>query len=329
VRAAALALVTSTFLLLAAGTAAAGTVGIDGDTLHYEAAPGEFNELYLLLQGGEFTVQDGTSGTRDTLFVHARPPCRRDNTPQPSPGLMDAYCPPAGVTRIAVELGDGNDSASIGGMGSTDYPVTADGGEGADRIASGPQADDVHGGPGNDTLTGNEGRDVLSGDEGDDAINAADALPDRVFCGPGVDSVTADFVDTVADDCELINIGPGQPQQVIMNEPAPPSVGTLLARGLRARLTCAAACAARTDLLLPARAKASSSLVRAAGSRLLATGRAHRGAAGRLTVVARLRPGAARRLRRLHPVRLTLRTTVEHGASTTVLQRSLRVRRGP
>jgi hypothetical protein len=135
-----------------------------------------------------------------------------------------------------------------------------------------------------------------------------------VFCGPGYDSVSADLIDTVALDCELINIGP-QPQQVIMNAP-PPSVDTLLAkRGLRARLTCAAACAARADLLLPARA------------RLLATGRAQRGSAGSLTVVTRLRRGAGRTLRRLHPARLTLRTTVVHGASTTVLQRSLRLRR--
>src|SRR3954452_12233222 len=164
-RLALLALFTSTALLVAGGTATAGTVGIDDDTLHYVAAPGEFNELFIALQGGEFTIQDGTVGNRDTLPVTARPPCRHDETPQPSPGLMDAYCPPAGVERIAVELGDGNDYAGIGGISSTDYPVTADGGEGADRIWSGPQSDDVHGGPGNDTLTGNQGRDVLSGND--------------------------------------------------------------------------------------------------------------------------------------------------------------------
>lgn len=311
-----LALVTSTALLLVTGTAAAGTVGIDGDAVHYEAAPGEFNELYIALQGGEFTIQDGTGGTRDTLPVTARPPCRHDATPQPSPGLMDAYCPPQGVERIAIELGDGNDFGEVGGMASTDYPATVDGGPGADRIWAGPQADDVHGGPGNDTLTGNAGRDVLAGDDGDDAIDAADALPDRVSCGPGYDSVSADVVDAVADDCELINIGPGQPQQVIMNGPAPPLLDTLLAkRSLRAHVTCGAACAVRADLLLPA------------SSRLLATGSARRASAGKLTVVTRLHRAAARRLRSLHPSRLRLRATVVHGASTTVLQRFVRVRR--
>src|SRR5438552_19037267 len=102
-RARAVAMATSTALLLATGTAAAGTVGIAGDTLRYDAKPGEFNELNVMLQGGEFTIQDGTSGTRDTLFVTARPPCRHDDTPQPSPGLMDAYCPPQGVERIAID----------------------------------------------------------------------------------------------------------------------------------------------------------------------------------------------------------------------------------
>jgi hypothetical protein len=311
-RAHGLALVTLVALFAATGTATAGTVGIDGDTLHYEASAGEFNELNVMLQGGQFTIQDGTGGTRDTLPVTARPPCRHDDTAGPYPGLIDAYCPPTGVERIAIELGDGNDYAGIGAMGATDYPSTIDGGGGADRVFAGPQADDVHGGPGADTLIGNKGRDTLSGDDGDDSIDAADTLPDHVSCGPGYDSVNADLIDTVSEDCELINIGP-QPQQVIVNVPSPPTLGTLLAqRGLRARLTCAAACAARAELMLH--------------SRLVASGHGKRGSAGRLTIVTRLRSGAARTLKRVHPKRLMLRTTVENGASTTVLQRSVRVR---
>jgi hypothetical protein len=326
-RAVTLALAVSAALLLVTGTAFAGTVGIDDHTLYYKAAPGEFNELNVMLQSGEFTIQDGTGGTRDTLPVTAKPPCRHDDTPQPSPGLMDAYCPPAGVERIAVELGDGNDYAGIGAMAATDYPSTIDGGEGADQIFAGPQGDDVHGGPGNDTITGNAGRDVLSGDDGDDAINAADNLPDRVSCGPGYDSVNADFIDTVSEDCELINIG-AQPQQVIMNGPPAPSLGTLVDHGLGAHLVCAAACEARADLLLPAGATKASAAVRAAASsRLLATGHGHRGSAGKLTVVTRLRHGAASKLRRLHPKRLMLRATVTNGGATTVLQRSVRMRK--
>ena len=201
-------LVALTASLLAAGTAVAGTVGIDGDTLRYDAAPGEFNQLAIMLQSGRFTIQDGYSQTRDTLFVTALAPCVRDTTPQPDPGMTDAYCPPDGVTRIAVALGDQSDEASIGGITATDYPAAIDGGDGADRIFGGPQADVVHGGAGSDTLTGGGGRDVLSGDDGDDSINAADGLPDQITCGPGFDAVTADPLDTVADDCEVLN---GQP----------------------------------------------------------------------------------------------------------------------
>jgi hypothetical protein len=309
--------------LLSAATANAGTVGIDGDALHYEAAPGEFNELYITLQSSRFTIQDGTGGTRDTLFVTARPPCERDATPQPSVGLIDAYCPPAGVARIAVALGDGNDYVSIGTMGATDFPATIDGGDGADRLWAGPQADDVSGGPGSDTLTGNGGRDTLRGGAGDDVIETADGLPDWVACGTGIDTVTADLIDTVADDCEQVNIGAGQPQLVILREPPPYSLGALRTQGLPAKLTCPAACDVRADLLLPVRAP---DAAHAAASRVVATGHSKRRSAGRLTVVARLKRGAAGRLRRVRPRQLTLRTTVKVGPSTTVLQRYVRLR---
>ena len=218
----ALVLVALTASLLAADTAVAGTVGIEGDTLHYVAAPGEFNALTIMLQGDRFTIQDGSTGNRDTLYVTAQPPCYRDATPLPDPGLIDAYCPPAGVNRIAVELGDQNDYAGIGGMTPTDFPATIDGGDGADTIYGGPQADVIHGGPGNDTLQGNAGRDVLSGDEGDDTINAADGWPDQVTCGPGFDTVTADSLDTVADDCELLNGQPLPPPPPPAPPPPPP-----------------------------------------------------------------------------------------------------------
>jgi hypothetical protein len=307
--------------VLIAGGAAASTVSIDGDTLRYDAAPGEFNELNISLQSGEFTVQEGEGGP--SVPVTAQPPCEVS-----AKTLIGAFCPPAGVNRIAVSLGDENDYVGIGGISATDYPTTIDLGDGADRVFGGPQADDVHGGPGNDTIKGNEGRDVLSGDGGDDMIDAADALPDQIACGPGTDDVDADFVDVVADDCELVNIGPGQPQQVTLRDPAPSPLSTLQTRGLRAHLICPAACVARAQLLLPAVAGASSATLADAArtTRLVATGRARRNAAGGLTVVTCLRRGAAQRLRHLRPAHLTLRTTVTIRSSTTILQRFVHVR---
>jgi Ca2+-binding RTX toxin-like protein len=208
-------------------------------------------------------------------------------------------------------------------MSATDFPSTIDGGDGADRVSAGPQADNVRGGPGNDTLTGNGGRDTLRGEDGDDVINAADALPDWVSCGAGIDAVTADLIDTVAEDCEQINIGPGQPPLVILREPPAASFAALRMRGLRADLTCPATCSARSDLLLPAHA---ANRRAGASRRLLGTGSAQRTGAGRLTIVAHLKRGAARRLRRLRPLWLSVRTTVNIGASTTILQRRVRLR---
>jgi hypothetical protein len=134
-----------------------------------------------------------------------------------------AQVAPERVEGHPTELGDGYDDAGIYGH----FPATVDGGDGADRISSGPQGDDA-----------------IWGDDGDDAIDAADGLPDRIAYGSGIDDVTADFVDTVAEDCELVKGGPrqpppvnvpGQPQQVIVSDPAPPSLGGLRARGMRAR----------------------------------------------------------------------------------------------
>jgi Ca2+-binding RTX toxin-like protein len=302
--------------LLGAGGTAASTVSIDGDTLRYDAAPGEFNELNISLQSGEFIVQEGFGSL--SVPVIAQPPC--EASPKT---LIGALCPPTGVNRIAVSVGDENDYVGIGG----DYVTTIDLGDGADRVFGGPQADDVRGGPGNDTIRGNGGRDVLSGDRGDDMIEAADALPDQIACGPGIDDVNADFVDAVADDCELVNIGPGQPQQITLRDPAPTPLSTLQTRGLRAHLICPAACVARAQLLLPAVAGASATLAGASrATRLVATGRARRNAAGGLTVVTSLRRGGAQRLRRLRPAHLTLRTTVTVRSSTTILQRFVHVR---
>jgi hypothetical protein len=67
---------------------------------------------------------------------------------------------------------------------------------GGDRVVGGDGADFLHGGP---------GRDVLDGDGGNDLIAAQyDGGRDRVTCGPGLDIVNADLLDTVTGDCELV-----------------------------------------------------------------------------------------------------------------------------
>jgi hypothetical protein len=52
-------------------------------------------------------------------------------------------------------------------------------------------------------VSGGPGRDSLATGAGDDRIEVADGRTDRVRCGPGIDSVTADRID-VLSGCEKI-----------------------------------------------------------------------------------------------------------------------------
>ena len=81
----------------------------------------------------------------------------------------------------------------------------------------------MNGGAGNDTENGQAGAttskataattcwpaagasDVLSGGRGRDRIRARDGLRDRINCGRGVDTVTADRNDVVASNCEHVS----------------------------------------------------------------------------------------------------------------------------
>lgn len=79
---------------------------------------------------------------------------------------------------------------------------TINGAQTADRIYGFGGPDRLAGKNGNDILVGGAGRDALSGGSGNDRIHARDGGADTVSCGPGVDSVAADRVDTVSRDCE-------------------------------------------------------------------------------------------------------------------------------
>lgn len=76
---------------------------------------------------------------------------------------------------------------------------------GADSLSGGAGNDVILGRRGNDFLSGGPGRDVLDGGPGDDRISAEYDTRDRVTCGPGFDTVTADPVDVVSPTCELVS----------------------------------------------------------------------------------------------------------------------------
>jgi Ca2+-binding RTX toxin-like protein len=91
-------------------------------------------------------------------------------------------------TAVSVTLdGAGNDGAS---------------GEG-DNISAG--IENISGGSGNDSFTGNSEVNSFAGNAGDDTFLISDATADNADCGEGADTVTADSLDNVSDNCETVN----------------------------------------------------------------------------------------------------------------------------
>ena len=74
----------------------------------------------------------------------------------------------AGVTKIDVRTGEGDDTVILGKR--IDLPARVDAGPGDDLVGGGNGNDVLVGGAGNDTLDGNAGVDTLYGGDGDDVL---------------------------------------------------------------------------------------------------------------------------------------------------------------
>ncbi len=126
---------------------------------------------------GQVTVNSGagndtvTVGDLDTV-------CRASLVIQGADGndLLSAFNAKAGVIRILIEGGNGNDTL-IGSLGDD----TLDGGAGTDRLK---------GGNGNDLLQGGTGADSINGENGSDTLLGGDSN----------DSLTGDGADTLSGD---------------------------------------------------------------------------------------------------------------------------------
>jgi hypothetical protein len=106
-----------------------------------------------------------------------------------------------------------NDVADDGVPGERDdvhsdvEDVDADPGAGGTAMLTGDDAGNVLTvGSGSGKLVGGAGADTLVGGPGDDQFIDTDGWPDRIECGPGDDSVTADQLDQVAADCEHVTV---------------------------------------------------------------------------------------------------------------------------
>ena len=130
--------------------------------------------------------------------------------------LLSSCCTP---DRVAVTLDGDRDDGPFGADDIGEDVEVVEGGSSGDSLAASARAntllgragdDALSGGPGNDLLYGHDGADALRGDSGadyldggngDDTLSSRDGLRDRVVCGEGTDSVSADREDLVARDC--------------------------------------------------------------------------------------------------------------------------------
>ncbi|QIN81389.1 hypothetical protein GBA63_01175 [Rubrobacter tropicus] len=117
-----------------------------------------------------------------------------------------------GALLLVLAAGDALAGVELGGGGDN----TLRGTDGADRIAGFNGEDALYGGSGDDALYGGAGKDeIYAGDGGDDVLAGAgddfieskDGAVDRVGCGPGDDSISADREDLVSPDCESVYAG--------------------------------------------------------------------------------------------------------------------------
>ncbi len=104
---------------------------------------------------------------------------------------------PSGVTRTGTARADV--------LRGTAGPDVLNGHGGNDRIFGLAGHDRLVGGAGADTLEGGGGRDVLDAGAGADIVRARDGAIDNVRCGAGRDRVTADRVDRIGADCEVVS----------------------------------------------------------------------------------------------------------------------------
>jgi hypothetical protein len=80
------------------------------------------------------------------------------------------------------------------------------GAAGANTLDGTPLSDVIRGGAGNDNVSGRAGRDRISAGAGNDRVSARDNVRDTVDCGSGRrDKVTADRIDSVKSNCELVS----------------------------------------------------------------------------------------------------------------------------
>ncbi|HEX4720370.1 MAG TPA: calcium-binding protein [Thermoleophilaceae bacterium] len=178
-------------------SAHAGTLSVSGGVLSYtetDASARNVVTVNLSPDGSRITVSDsGRSGTR-ALTLQSDGSCVVSRA--------TGNCPAAGVTSIAVNTTDQDDTITLNAA----IPGRLQGGNGNDKVAGGPADDVLIGDAGADTLSGGAGRDT--------ADYSARTAPVSVSLNGAADDGEAGEKDNVANDVEILAGGSGDDQLV-------------------------------------------------------------------------------------------------------------------
>jgi Ca2+-binding RTX toxin-like protein len=189
-----LGLTTLALVLGASGSALAANAKHNpgSDTVFFSGDGSETNSVTISLDAATSTFTVTETGPGVTVTTPGAP-LSNDCTPVSS---TVASCPAIGVKFLSLDLGIGNDAASI----ATATAATIHGGVGDDML---------NGGPGPDTITGDAGSDTISGAEGNDDLDGANI---SLAGGDGNNTINGgDGNDTLegSDGADVLNGGAG------------------------------------------------------------------------------------------------------------------------
>lgn len=226
--------------------------------------------------------------------------------------------------------GTGNDT--IKGLGGNDE---IDGDSDNDVIDGGVGDDVIYGGYGNDDVTGGAGVDSLYGDNtscsaygcsaGADIMRAVDGEVDTINCGSGADQALVDDKDVLGSDgfqvCEAVTVTKGGGGGEASNGSAVKAGTASRSKGVKATLTCAAACKAIAQVVVSKKVQKALKLK----SHVLGTAKASMKRAGKASVKISIATWAQQKLKGKGTVKATLTVKVKSG-STATLTRNIKLK---
>jgi Ca2+-binding RTX toxin-like protein len=187
----------------ASAAAQEGTAKQNGTTVVFDAGTGTANVIGVSPRTvGGFSLHDAAA----TIKLSGASTCSI------SADKHSVLCP-ASITKLTLNLGDGDDEVN-GGTYDIDTTIQAGdgedhvlGGPGNDKILGGPDKDLLYGGFGEDKLEGGAGVDTLYGQAGNDAIGVPTDLDDHLWGSSGQDKLYGG--ETVHGDDDNDTLYPG------------------------------------------------------------------------------------------------------------------------